>query len=101
MQNKTCNNCFFKQSKMISLNGEIPAWCWRFDHETDHNGYCNDDYFINKNAGKKKFNNMNPKIAGYIKRKRDFDKGELNKLLLSGGLGIIGVVIGTLLGYML
>ena len=95
---KNCNNCFFKQSKKLGLNNEITAWCWRFDHETNHNDYCKDKYYININDGGKKFNNMGAKIAGYIERKEDFDRTERNKYIINILIGIMGVVIGTLFG---
>ena len=95
---KSCKNCFYGEisfGKLTPKEGEKPNWCWRFNFETDYNGYCNDKYYMSIEESKNKFGKLSRKIAGYLERKKDFDKAELYKLLLGFILGIIVTVIGV------
>lgn len=91
---KICGQCFYCLPKGTDNSN---LWCWRFDIETTGSSYCNDKHFINRKKGIDDFN-LSPQIKGYFKRKTDFDKNEKLKLLISGGLGILGTLIGVLVG---
>ena len=91
---KICVECFYYLRKDAD---QSHSWCWRFDIETTPVAYCNDEYFIDQEKGIEEFK-LSPQIIGYFKRKKDFDKNEKLKLLISGGCGILGTLIGVLLG---
>ena len=97
---ETCTNCFFgdiSYGKPVSKEGETPDWCWRFNFKTKHDGYCKDEYFENMQDGGKKYGKCSPEIAGYVIRKKDFDKEEKKKSLIN----IMGILAGVILGFLL
>ena len=94
---KICAKCFYHLKKGAN---QSHSWCWRFDIETTPVAYCKDEYFIDREKGIEEFK-LSPQIIGYFKRKTDFDKDEKLKLLISGGLGILGAIIGVVIGFML
>lgn len=94
---KICAKCFYYLNKGAD---EFPNRCWRFDIETTPIANCNGEHFIKRIEGMEEFG-LSPQIKGYFKRKEDFDKDDKLKLLISGGLGILGTIIGVVIGFML
>lgn len=92
---ENCGNCFYYLPKGVQ------QWCWRFDTETLSISYCNSKYFKVRDENNIKELNFSPQIIGYLERKKDFDKNENLKLLISGGFVIFGTIVGVVVGFML
>jgi len=95
---KRCSSCFYYTNAKYKMELSKPTWCWRFDFETEFNGYCDDKYFVSKKDCEKI---SPPQIIGYIKRKEDFDKEDEKRDRRNARYTIIGSLLGVIIGFML
>lgn len=94
----TCNYCIFFGINPYKLENTRVEWCFRWNITLLNSDTDKCEKFICKpegDAGHSRY--RNPPLDGLKEREKDRKKEKITYLIISGLIGIIGVIIGYLL----